>query len=562
MWRRFVEAIAAEARADFESASERYRDLASRWRDDVRWSVELAAFLERTAEDEQGWSAATTMYHEVLKRDPGLVRIHVDLCRLYNSLQEPEKAKEHGQQALMAGQQRSWPGLEGHARLCLVDVLRTGRETERREAQEHATLAVGLLTAERFPYNHPRALYYVGLAAGEQGRLAEASTALEQSASEAERVGNIVLRPIVLGNLGYVHAMLGNDSRAADFYAQSAALYESLGEERRAARQQFNGAALRIGTGDRPADAYKDLQNALRVTQRIGDKNFEVACLEVMGEYHRHNGNYAEADRLLSQARSLARQQSLDQRVSSVTLALARLRFDQANYADAMDLLGPMAKEQSGRVATQSRLLLARVHLRLGNFDAALGLLENVRDELEQRDDAGLRPRLFATFGELAYERGDTRQALAQFRAAAAAAGQLRDEAAIEASAYAGFIEAVDGKRASGLGAIRASLMSAEQMGRVSITTRCRVLLAKAFMLGGDPDSALAILQPATPEKVGAELALYVHHVRALGLRAAGHSSDEEIEQLRSLLDRLRSFVPQGGWAAFAARRDIAVTVG
>jgi tetratricopeptide (TPR) repeat protein len=447
---------------------------------------------------------------------------------------------------------------EAFSRFCLVDVLRTGKDNDRRRAQEHAEAALTLMMRDTFPYNHARALYYVGLAAGERGQLAEAANAWERAAIEAERVGNLVLRPLVLSNLGFVHAMQSNGSRAADYYAESAALYEALGNERGAARQQFNGAALRIGSGDRAAEALKTLQNALRVTQRIGDEDFEIACLELIGEYHRHSGNHTEAARTLNQARSLALQQSLQQRVGAVTLALARLRFDQADYAGSAQLLTPMAQERSGRVATQARLLLGRVRLRLGDLDSARQDLERVRAELDLRDDDGLRPRLYAAMGELAYEAGDFDEALARFRDASEASPQLLDEASVEAVAYMGLIHSMQGRAAAGHAALVESIAAADKMGRVALATKCRVFLARARLSSADPKGAVAALKDVATEKIGVELGMYVHHWRARGLTALGQGGEADIERAQQLLERLRALVPQGAQSNFAARRDIA----
>ena len=50
-------------------------------------------------------------------------------------------------------------------------------------------------------------------------------------------------------NLGVTHEALGNRSRASDYYQQSFRLYESLGDEARAAQIQANRAALLIQSG-------------------------------------------------------------------------------------------------------------------------------------------------------------------------------------------------------------------------------------------------------------------------------------------------------------------------
>ena len=91
-------------------------------------------------------------------------------------------------------------------------------------------------------------------------------------------VGNLPLQTAVLTNLGTTYKNLGNRARAVDFYQQSYKLNEALGNDQGAAYSQATAGALLIEHGD-PEAGLRDVQNALTVVRKIGDRNFEcTAC--------------------------------------------------------------------------------------------------------------------------------------------------------------------------------------------------------------------------------------------------------------------------------------------
>ena len=90
------------------------------------------------------------------------------------------------------------------------------------------------------------------------------------------------LQTAVLTNLGTTYKNLGDRGRAVDFYEQSYKLNEALGNDQGAAHSQATAGALLIEHGD-PDAGLRDVQNALTVVRKIGDRNFEVsACRSLL----------------------------------------------------------------------------------------------------------------------------------------------------------------------------------------------------------------------------------------------------------------------------------------
>jgi hypothetical protein len=561
--RLFVEALAAEARRDNPTADARYASLVDEFADDPRWVLERAGYLERKAEDRDGWSAAVAAYRQALDGDAKATRPHLELCSLYNRLQETAIARQEGEAALAAYVQSGWKAGEALARLCLTGALRAGTDKERQEADKHVQAAYRILQDAGHRYNLSRAMYLRGLVSGERGALREAIAFWEEAAAAAEASGNAVLRPIILNNLGAAHHRLGRGSVAADYYAQSVSGYEQLGDEARAARQRFNGAFLRISYGIGATAAVKDVENALAVVKKNGDPEFEVACLEAMAIQYRHLGRYDDAERLLNQAYSLAQQWNLDQKQVHMTLELGRLHIDTSNYVAAKQRLEPLITSQSGRNRTQARVLLGRVHTRLGQFAAADDLLRAALADVEASDDAGLRPIVHEALGELYLESGRVADARRHFETAAPFGEDMFvDPAAVESMAHVGWLDVLTHQPAAGLPKLQASLTHASRTDRPALETRVAVLLSRAYVALGRLDAGREVLSAVSQEDVltlGPELRAQVYYWRFRTRQDSGPSTDEH--EARRLLEGVTALLPEDSRQAFLERPDVRLVV-
>jgi tetratricopeptide (TPR) repeat protein len=565
--RLFIETVAAEARRDAATAETRLRALISRFSDDVTWVIELAAFQDRQASTREGWSAAVATYHQSLALDGRLMRPHLELCRLYNRLQEPARAKDHGLRALTASRELGARGAEALALFCLTDALRVGSEEDRREARTHAEEALKILQELQFAYNLPSAHYYVGLAAAEQGRLVEAAGIWQRAADLAREARNRPLELLLLRNLGVAHERLGNGALAADFYRQSATLYERLGDELRAAQLQANSGALRIAYGEQPDEALREVQSALVVLRRLGDANYQVVCLLAIGAYYRHLGRDDEAELEINRALALARERNVDQRVSGATADLARVRYERGDYAGARALLLQAAQDGSGRSASRLALQLGAVHTKLGDFAAARANFSEALADIEQRQDVGLRPVLYAAMGELAYESGRLGDARKYFREAASfRTDSFVDGPLVAAQAYVGLLDALAAQPGVGRKLVEASVQLATRMQRIRLVALCRVFLARIHLLERRPEEAFAVLADLageTERRLGRELEAHVHYWRSRTLAARGDtaSADAEIQIARKLVADVVASLPETYRVPFAARPDIRAIV-
>jgi tetratricopeptide (TPR) repeat protein len=566
--RLFVEAVAAEARQDVPAAEARYRDLVAEFPDEPGWIMELAAFQDRVATAD-ATAQAIGNYLSALRLDNRLARADLELCRLYGPARqnEPLSAREHGTRALSAFRSMGNRAGEAQALICLTDVLRVGRDEDRREASANAEAALRIFSDLESTYNLPRAAYALAMGAAARGDIPNAAALFERSLADARAGGNRVLEPLLLMNLGVAQVLLGNRAEAVDYYQASSDLYEALGDQQRAAAQQANSAALRIEYADRPADALRDVQNALGVFQKLGDRNFEAFCLQLFALYYRQAGRHADAERELNRALAILRERNLEDDIGSVTIDRALSQIDLARYPEALRLLGEALAAGTGRRTASARIHLARVHLRLGDGATSAAELVQASDTEGAGNDS--LPLLLLVQGELAGHAGRVDEARRAFeRASSLWTGPLPDAASVEARANLGYLDAVAGRPVQGRLAVETSLKQAQLMERFALEARCRLLLARIDLGQRQFDAALRTLDAIPPDDdmrtIGAELRAQVHYWRAQALMGGGAAAaaQAEIGLARKMIDGIREALPEAYRPGFLARPEVQRIIG
>jgi tetratricopeptide (TPR) repeat protein len=521
--RLFVEAVAAESRGDAARAEARYEAVRKRYPDDATTLLELAAFQDRQGLND----AAIATYQRALSQDRRLLRPHAELCRLYNRLNEPVTARTHGRQVVDAYDRLGASGLRAQALFCLSDSLRVGNEQERAEAVAHATAALDAIKALGYRYNLPRAYNYVALAEEARGRLERAEALWEQSLTSAREAGNIVLEPLVLMNLGATNEKLGRRAMAVEFLRQASRGFETLGDQSRAAENLFNLGAILLEFGGDSDEGLRNLRDALAVFRRLGNRSFELRAAHVMSTYNRYGGRYADAERELNRAVSLASERNLDFGSVITAIRLAQLRLDRGDYEGARQLLEEAHPKGSARAQLEAQLYLARTNVRLGNAASAKTLLDAVENAVRDTGDAGLLPPLYTVLGEWAYETGRFGVARQYFeRSAALLTDELPDFDALEAHAYAGLLDARGGAVDRGRRRVADSIDVAKRIGHVSLQARGRVFLAEIAALHGRFADALVELEQVPPDNesvaVEREVRARTHYWTAKARQALG----------------------------------------
>jgi tetratricopeptide (TPR) repeat protein/tRNA A-37 threonylcarbamoyl transferase component Bud32 len=561
--RLFVEAVADESARDHAAAEERYRALTEAYPDEPAWHLELAAFFDRRFRNDD----AILAYQRALAVDGRLALPDLELCRLYRRTSDAAKALEHARRALRKYTALGDGGGEALVRLCMADTMRDGSGEQLEEARRHAEAAAARLQELGLLYNLPRAHSYLGVIAALRRSDDEAIAMSEMALEGARDAGNRVLESVVLMNLGVTNARMRRRTPALRYYRESEKLSEALGDDLRVAQVRLNAGAMLIEYGGDLEEGLRDVQRAMEVFRNLRDRRFEVSCLQAIATYHLYRGAFADAERELNRAISLAREQKREEVLPSLTIYRALVRLDAGEYVEASALLEKTIGDGTGQDSPRARIHLGRVRGRMGDFDAAMAHLTRAAGEVKAQGRTGLLPMLHLALGEVAYERGSIREGRVEFeRAASFWTSELPDPASVEARGYVAYLDALDG-RAGGRPRLHSVVEEAARMGLKAMDARLR-LLAAHLDLASRQDSVLTSLDALAPDAesgtIGLDLGGQVRYWRgfALARRAEGPSAQAEIDAGRRMLESVRTSLPPPLQASFGLRWDIRDIVG
>jgi tetratricopeptide (TPR) repeat protein len=468
--RLFAEAVLADARNDRQTAEGRYKALAALTRDSADDQLELASFLKRQSRNDQ----AVEAYHEVLKRDGGIARVHVDLCQLYAVLNDYPLSEQHAETAVKRFRAIGNEGGAAQALLCRGDVLlQQGIRLPQAKADiEEARKIFELLNQN---YNLSRAYQYLGYLAGRERRYSDAIAAFEQALVRSRDVGNRQLEALELMNLGLANVRMGLVRDAVKYFENGRDKYQQLGDERRSAELDVLAAGLQVDYGTGVPDALRRLANARAALHKLGHADFEVLSMQIEALDLRNSGKPQEALRLLRQALTIATERNLADKIHALNTDIGLSHLAMNEYEAARTDL----ESAHAGGSPDARIALARVNLRLGDFAAAKANLAEAEKGVQSAGELMLIPQLHLALGELAYQTGAESEALGHFtKAADAWAPDLANEASVEGRCYLGLLE-----RRPAL--IETAIAQSRELGRVAMQLDCRNLLAKLAKQGG-----------------------------------------------------------------------------
>lgn len=278
------------------------------------------------------------------------------LGRLYLVLVEPDKARDHLQQAHALAEQLGEPASRARVRVlqARLDLLQT-RYGRAREGLEQ-----GLALARQSGDDSARfeALRWLGEVLQRQGDSAAAEHAISEclALARAGKVGGALA--FALAQQASYHARRADYRQSMDLWQQALGHFRALGYAPSEAQAILSLGELNFELG-LVGEAVPLLEDALRRFRSLADPVGEVRARIRLGDAHMRLGQAGQA---LAQAES--------------ALATARKRHDYAGEGEALAQLGELWLEH----AVEGKVLMPDPHVALKHFRASMEIYRDAGD--------------------------------------------------------------------------------------------------------------------------------------------------------------------------------------
>ena len=189
-------------------------------------------------------------------------------------------------------------------------------------------------------------------------------------------------RPLLQAYLGDVYRLRSRFDEALSWYAQAERTWRARGDPTGISRA-LRGQALVYLDTVRPSQAESLLEEALRFTDGMADRQARARLLELMAENKLNMGKPVEAESLRSEAQSL-RDEGPHEDVLEVRVKIRTGRLDEAQRILEMWAAAERGQAHLPRAHRETVLLLSLIHSMRGNAREAFALAQE-SIELGQR---------------------------------------------------------------------------------------------------------------------------------------------------------------------------------
>ncbi len=313
-----------------------------------------------------------------------------------------------------------------------------------------------------------RALRWLGIAVGRQGRADEAAAVFSDLAGRSAVAADSLHLGWAWVGLAYDDYLAGRSAAAAERYGQAAVALERAGESRGAV-WAWNGRGLALRQAGRFAEARAAFARVLALAEADGDALNQAMALNYLGRLEMLLGDPSRAIGMLGRAAAIHRQRNQHREGLVPCIDIAAARVEQGRFAEAAALLDSvlvvcrteglrdlemlagtylaevrLAQDRPAAAATVCRRLLAggeapsrmaatETRLRLARALAAKDSCAAAADLLQRVQDTGpgaatLAFAVAAQLGEQRLTIGETAAAVAVLAPAAARAEQANVE--------------------------------------------------------------------------------------------------------------------------------------
>lgn len=219
-----------------------------------------------------------------------------------------------------------------------------------------------------------------------RGRYADSKTNFETALNIHQQVGDVRGELSALNNLGQVLQLLGQPSKAIQYYEQSLAVSRKIGDQLAQGVLLTNLGGLQLLLGDFE-QAQVTLEQGLEIRRRIGNDEGAAVALKLSGDAARQQGQYEQAAGYYQQALEINTRIQHPKQSGETYIGLAALHRDLGNYTRAKEFLA-RAQDVLPPEETASRLQALSLGCSLHLLCSDPGLARSMGEQVVSQSEA------------------------------------------------------------------------------------------------------------------------------------------------------------------------------
>ena len=239
------------------------------------------------------------------------------------------------------------------------------------------------------------------------------TTALEyymKSLPIYESTGNKKNITMILGNIGSIHRTLSNPERALYYLKQAEVIADPIDNPLGTMNTYFELGCIYMGMGE-DEKGLDYLQKVNEIARKTGNKGYEAAGMQAMGEYYLEVENYDKAIECANECLRIGKIMGSSNLIIGSYSTLSQIYAIQGNWkeceATAYEAWETDSTDMHNIPGILYNLISANIHL--DNKDKAINFLSNFYDLFMKKNDENLHKILMDAEGKYETEKKEIR---------------------------------------------------------------------------------------------------------------------------------------------------------
>jgi serine/threonine protein kinase/Tfp pilus assembly protein PilF len=353
-----------------------------------------------------------------------------------------------------------------------------------------------------------------------------------------------------LANMGAVYQDQARFDQALDVYKQALQIQRETGNQSAESQCLDNVAGVYLAMGD-TSNAFTYSQQALQLREKLGVPGDIADTLESLSEAYTATGQYDQAMTALMRALDLSRKVGDASRTALIARQIGLVLGYQGRFGAAVKSLQDAVKSfleqgETGLTMAGSLSDLANALARAGDWDSATSRVEEAEAIQAALKNDALRAATMNTRGDLAFYRGDTKNADQFYKSGLQLASLTKDnELALLSKLNMAKLAVATGRFPDALRQLQ-PLLNAKGAVTASLALQIKLETAQAAIGSKDYPRANQILEEEliTAKRAGMRFALArIYYLMGTAARLTGsvERASEEYREAAQLLDGMRA---------------------